>query len=240
MQAKEILILAKSRKWGNYCIAGFDLQSNSWVRVISLNKEAHYSIPHRDILLKGKFREANVLDIVRINLRKVDPAPDNPHQQENWTYDPEGIWEFVRTISVHEIPNSILSNNSYLFYNPRHFLNKTEMQSICSGLHSLALIRPDFFEFSIKEYEGQVRYYSNLCWNGITYKHIALTDPVYEQQAAELYNKYHKKCFFFSSNPFLVVSLSGVYEHDLCYYKLIACVIIDENTRFCSKPELSL
>lgn len=240
MQSKEILLLAKSRKWGNYCMAGYDMQNGAWVRVISRNKAVHYSVPHRDIVLKGLFREAEVLDIVRINLQKVEPTPENPHQQENWIYDTNSIWEPVRTVSFSDIPSSIISKHNYLFFNPRHFLNKNEMSSLRTGLHSLELIRPDFFEFCIKEFEGQVKYYSNLKWNGITYKRIALTDPVYEQQALDLYKKYQKMFFFFSSTPLLVVSLSGVFEHDLCYYKLIASVLTDTNTRLCSKPKLLL
>ncbi len=238
MQFKDIMILAKSRKFGNYCIAGYDVESGKWVRVISSNKAAHFSTPHRDIMLKGLYREAAVLDVVRISMQKVEPTIDNPHQIENWNYNANEQWELVKTIEYKDVPKSLLYKGNYLFYNTKRLLNKADMQCVTSGFHSIVLIEPSFFEFYLCEFEDTIKFYANIKYNGIVYRKIALTDPIYEHQATELYKQNKQSIFFVSYNPYLVISLGGVFEQDLCYYKLIASILTNPKAKLCAKTAL--
>jgi hypothetical protein len=112
------------------------------------------------------------------------------------------------------------------------------MGSITGEMKSLQLIQPSFLEFYIKEYEGATKIYANLRWNEQVYKKLALTDPHYTGEMEKTYHKYKKDVFFITHNPIVLVSLSSIFEHDLCYYKLIASIITAKDGKVCPKNTL--
>lgn len=62
---KEIIILAKSSKHGEYCIAGVDSKSGEWIRPVSDNITNEGSIPLQDITYEDG-TQIQILDQVKI------------------------------------------------------------------------------------------------------------------------------------------------------------------------------
>jgi hypothetical protein len=58
---KEIIVLAKSPKRGEYCIAGIDTFSGEWIRPISSNINNEGSVPVEDITYNDG-KQIEVLD----------------------------------------------------------------------------------------------------------------------------------------------------------------------------------
>jgi len=236
----EILILAKSKKFNNYCIAGYDTNNQKMVRIISNNPKIHYAVPTEDIIMANTKTEVAILDHVKIKAIKVNPINDNPHQVENWVYDRTEKWKKIKSLAFYEIPTSSFSTDKYLFFNTKHILNKQDMSSISTGLKSLQLIKPSFLEFYVKEYEGAIKIYANLQWHGEVYKRLSVTDPNCVSIIEEMCKNMTERCFYIKPTPVLLISLSSIFEHDLCYYKLIASVIVDVDREgvICSKQHL--
>jgi hypothetical protein len=235
---KDLLILAKSKKYNNYCIAGYDINNDEMVRIISNDPKIHYSVPCFDIIMSNTNTEAALLDLVRLKAKKVNPMIHNPHQVENWEYDNKVRWRKLKSFAINEIPAKCFSMDECLFYNTKHLLNRQDMDLFKTGLKSLQFIDPSFLEFYIKEYEGRIKIYANLKWKGQVYRKLSLTDLHYVSIMEEMYRKFKCEFFFISPNPLLMLSLSGVFEKDLCYYKLIASVITGKDLRVCAKQSL--
>ncbi|MBM4400232.1 MAG: hypothetical protein FJ041_07900, partial [Candidatus Cloacimonetes bacterium] len=192
----------------------------------------------KDMILSNTGIEAELLDVVRLKARKVEPFKDNPHQVENWEYDNRVKWMKLKSITFSEIPQGCISKEELLFFNTKPILNKQDMSLIRNGFRSLQFIKPDFLEFYIKEFEGRFKIYSNLSWNRQIYKKLSLTDLHFVNIMEEMHKKFESKFFFITPNPLLLVSLSGIFELDLCYYKLIASIINGKDWKVRTKNNL--
>lgn len=67
----QILILAKSRKFNNFCIAGIDIDSAKWMRLVSDNNEI-------DGAISSKQAPFSPLDIIKVNIIKKHLSYFNP------------------------------------------------------------------------------------------------------------------------------------------------------------------
>jgi len=238
MIAKDILILSKSRKWNGFCVAGCDLSTNEWVRIISHDPSIHHSVPAKDILIVGTKEEVQLLDIIRVNLTKVPAQNPNPHQVENWEYDTATPWKKVKSAGLDDIPKSLVYKGNYLYYNTKNCLTPQDMQAVKPDAYMSLVLIPNYFcDFSVKEYEGQKKVYAILHYNGIAYPRIALTDPHWEELAQKQYNATKADFFFISHVKYFVVSLGGLFDMTKCYYKLIASVIADKNAKLIPKKK---
>ena len=67
---KDIIILTKSAKHGKYCVAGIDIKSKSWVRLVSDDVASDGALSNLDIRLSnGKF--CKPLDLVRVYIKQA-------------------------------------------------------------------------------------------------------------------------------------------------------------------------
>jgi hypothetical protein len=67
---KDIVILAKSSKHSDFCIAGIDIETLEWIRPISDNDLTEGAVPREDIRYESG-GEINLFDIVRINFKEA-------------------------------------------------------------------------------------------------------------------------------------------------------------------------
>ena len=83
---KNIVILSKSKKYKNYCVAGKDMKTREWIRLISENDGIHNAIEPSDLIYNDN-TEANLLDIVQVTLKDIEEKNKNIYQPENYILD---------------------------------------------------------------------------------------------------------------------------------------------------------
>ncbi len=220
---KEIIILAKSKKYGGYCVAGIDVRTGEWIRLSSNNKETHGAVP-KSFMKDGYGHTLEVLDQIKVNLKQYIPEGV---QIENYLYDES--FRFIKQGRVtlkHAISKIYQKAEDYIFYNTSRSIPEDEIVHIpYYNWHSLQWIQAKSLRIYTKysEYRDKLSYRGEIEYKGHCYRDLSITDESFidrcqSQQIEHL------------ENPFLVMSLGVPFEKDHRQYKLIATV-------FENKPE---
>ncbi len=207
---KEIIILTKSIKRNDYCVAGIDATTGEWIRVVSDNEATEHAVSDYDMKYSNG-TTARVFDIVQINFIEKVPTMVQP---ENWLFDDTFTWKKVGESNLQEIlklhpyetPNRI-------FYNTGKSVVESEIDF--SAHSSLLLVRIPTSTIFIKTFERK-KFNYNFTYNSETYQYISITDE-------EVRRKYHASqdgSYPFRSNLPVVFSLADIYKGE--YYKIAA------------------
>ncbi|MFE6520509.1 hypothetical protein [Streptomyces sp. NPDC057794] len=202
-----IVCLANSRKAGDRCIAGIDVDSAEWVRPISRRMSEAVSVTERQYANRV---EPRVLDV--ISMRLTEKRSDG-FQHENWLLDSTVQWEKVGRVDWEDLclleqqPEDLWINgySSWGGLNNRIPVDRQEEIS-----DSLALIRVDRVRISEDNY-------AHFRYMGSRYA-IKLTDPVYEERMRVNGNASQRL-----GESFITVSLGK--EWIGYFYKLAAAII---------------
>lgn len=121
----KIICLANSKKNGDRCIAGIDIETGRWVRPIytSSTNPNDGRIPKKIRLINGK--EAKLLDVIDIPLDKT--GEDFGFESENLNILP-GQWKKIREVSPSEL-SKFLDNKSIL-HNCNKYITVPFLQSL--------------------------------------------------------------------------------------------------------------
>lgn len=194
----QILILAKSRKFNNFCIAGIDIDSAKWMCLVSDNNEI-------DGAISSKQAPFSPLDIIKVNIIKKTPILFQP---ENYLVDFSYPIKKIKTIDTEALLDivypCIKQPYTYLFYNTNPFLLYNEIQTLDSSL--LIAIVDNIYIF--RNSYGKIK--ANFIYNNFTYNNISVTDPSTYKTAPIFYQK-----------ALIIISL----PHNPCnekYYKFVA------------------
>jgi hypothetical protein len=215
---KEIVVLAKSEKYNNYCIAGMDLSNNNWIRLVSDNVSIKRAVPRSDIICDDG-REIELLDIVKVCVKSYQPEL---HQIENWLYDSEFIWSRSGKMSIDDVySNLVQKDDKYIFFNsdrrlPSYYINNINYEN----KYSLKLAKIEYLKIYHEKHEKD-KFYVEFKFNGVEYNRISITDLEFKRQ----FNKYSTLIL---KNVYVVFSLGEEYK-DGYHYKLIASIIPTED-----------
>ena len=209
---KKIVLLAKSKKHQNYCVAGKDVDTGEWVRLISEEEEIHNAVRPENLIYSDE-TEAQILDVIRAKVKEVDEENINPNQPENYILDKN----YYLTKIEEETYNldDMIDNTERIFFNDMNSISVEDLQDI-DNIHSLVLIEPDIVRVRIKNETDLI---ANVWYKGVWYNNLTITDSRFNR---EYYNEiiYEPR----SSRDFkIVVSLAEEYNN--IHYKLIASVI---------------
>lgn len=204
-EKKLIWILAKSIKHGAFCIAGKDVHTNDWIRLVSNSDGGSLSEEQSRVYFEGASQKepwgVRVNDLVEIVFVKRVSIIGQP---ENWQISSK-VWT--------------LKNNSKRYYQPDLFFdsphdlwghgNKVSHSVLGQIKESLYLVRVNNFEIYQVGYEGKYKLKARFLYNGQAYENFAVTDPEYHRKAGEL------------GDVTLVVSLGQEFVEDHCHYKIV-------------------
>lgn len=210
---KQICILTKSYKHGGYCVAGIDMNTKEWVRLVNSDDPNIDEIHKEQMILDG--RTIDYLDVVEFDFIKHIP---NNCQTENWLLNTSIKPKYIKTVSLEEFVNIIkLEKDNFFILNNGNSLNENEISNI---KRSLYIFHVQNLNIEAATYEtcGEIRfrykctfdYKNNQC------KNISLTDPVYRDVAQDGTNL---------SNAFIIASLPCVPYNDNLFYKFVAKII---------------
>ena len=74
---KTVLILTKSAKTGGYCVAGIDVNTRQWIRLVTDNEEVHHSLTDENMVCSNG-RVCDKLDVVEVDFIGNAPLPISP------------------------------------------------------------------------------------------------------------------------------------------------------------------
>lgn len=210
MIQKEIIVLAKSSKHSEYCIAGIDTTTGEWVRPVSDNISSEGAVPLEQITYQDG-SELQVLDIVSIQFIKPVPTKSQP---ENYLYDPDHCW--VKT--GHATIEEVIQKRGYddveeIFYNTDKVVSEEEIDYS----PSLLLLRVENPKIYIKTFESQ-KIDLNFKYRNTWYNFFRISDIQIKQQ----YTDKEDGKYSCGISRIVVLSLTGKYEGSGKYYKMVA------------------
>ena len=242
----ELIVLTKSDKQGNFCVAGIRTDDGSWIRLENENVDG-YAMSEDDITYSdgSKMKELDVISV------ECEQAPDTvmyeyhpywgddvmelelKYQPENYLIDAETGIQKIRTSTWSEVLNlHPAETKNYILASPNQCMTLEKANNLYVP-KSLQLVHVTNLrigtseqnyghvhpraEFDYQNRDGQTLHYN-----------LTVTDPDYKEQAEEEVYE----------DAYLVISLGLPFskdaDDDLNCYLLIAKVITDYNP----EPEL--
>ena len=203
----KILILAVSKKHGGFCVAGKDVDSNKWLRLVSDPNGGALTETHtRFIDIEGNIYNDPIHKILEVELGRYVPLI---YQPENYMIS--GV-QWRQSKNIHE--NVFIDTPKDLWGEGDRISN----EDICHGKitieSSLYQIKALCINFHTKTFEGKLKRRLSFDYNGHYYD---LASTMSEQTFDDIKNgtKTH--------NNLITVSLSDPFkQHDNSHYKLAA------------------
>lgn len=214
---RQICILTKSYKHGGYCIAGIDIKTKEWVRLVNSDDPNIDEIRKEQMFLNGKPIEC--MDIVEFDFIKNIP---NSCQTENWLLNTSFKPKYIKSVEIEELASILkLEEDEFFIFNNVNLLNKDEISNI---KRSLFAFHVQNLKIEVTTYESydeiRYRYKCSFYYKDNLYSNISLTDPIYRDIAQDGTNL---------SNALIIASLPCVPFNDDMFYKFVAKIIpIDE------------
>ncbi|MCB5261810.1 MAG: hypothetical protein LHW64_07055 [Candidatus Cloacimonetes bacterium] len=216
---REIILLAVSKKYGKYCVAGVDRYSGKWYRLISNDSDSHYALSEQEIRYSSG-ELAQKLDIVRVTL--WDKAISY-FQTENYVIAKRTPWEKLGEVSLECVKEIHPPNQpDYIFYNTCRRLPKEHYMSLpVSEIQSLLLICPSKAIVQIRDSDRGRRIAIKLSYKDREYEPLPVTDFEFIQLCETLKaGEYPMR-----KASLMLLSVGECYEKDDHHYKLIAGIM---------------
>lgn len=220
MVLKRIVILTKSKKYNNFCVAGLDVGTGEWVRVVTDDMNISHAVIQQDMRFSNG-EEADILDVIEIDFLRHTPLC---HQPENWTMNRSVPWSKIRTMTLNEVLGlRPAETNGFIFYNSEKFVSQNALEEIRDeDKYSLTLIAPVNPKIIVGSFKNKKKVSACFGFNGENYAFLQITDHHY-------LSKYSKKLdgtYYDLENSYFVVSVTDFYDAadktKAGYYKVIA------------------
>ncbi len=218
---KELILLATSKKYGKYCVAGIDTTNGQWYRLVTTNSDAHYAIDAKDLILDNG-EMAKKLDVVQLEL--VDKAVTY-FQSENYIIRKNAPWHKVRDATIQEVTAIHPPNrDDFIFYDTCRKLSRSFYAGLnYNQVHSLLLITPDRAKVQIIEQENSRRVLLQLVYKNRNYEPLPVTDFEFIALCSSL----HAGLYPMQKKGIMLCSVGECFERDQHHYKLVAGIMLE-------------
>lgn len=167
-----MVILTKSSKFGQYCVAGIDCRTGKWVRLVSTDESTHGAITLGDLRFENG-QCANLLDVINVRIIGSD---NNPAQPENVIIDRDYYLGYVKTISIAEALELYKdSEPQFIFGNSSYCLDEETVPLLGRSL-SLVVVKNLCFKQQVND-EDKPKTKLSFDYNGFSYSNMSVTDP---------------------------------------------------------------
>lgn len=216
---KEIILLAKSKKYNNLCVAGIDTTTGEWIRIVSDDESIKCAIKPEDALYEDE-SHPELFDIVRI---QCTGQSVNYFQSENYVNDPGYYWKKTGEATIWDVIRiHPLGKHYWIFYNRDKKLHKDYLLAIGDhAKYSLMLVVGTNIIMHIERQNGKRKIKMDFDYKGNRYHFLPVTDLEFEAT----YEHLELGDYELDDGTFFVMSLGECYDWDNCHYKLIATVI---------------
>lgn len=168
---KDVLIMTCSSKHGELCVAGIDLSTNQWIRLVGSDNSRTNEIP-RSFMYYEDYTACTPLDIVSVEIIRSIPGEV---QTENVLVDLSKKPVYKRTICATSLEEYI-SNEKYIYNSTSSYMGYFAARR-CN--YSLALFKVQNICLHVLEFEGKHKKKVSFNYKGEHYEDWSMTDPVY-------------------------------------------------------------
>jgi len=219
---RELILLAASRKYGKYCVAGVDTQTGQWLRLVSNDSDSHYAIDPKDLVMDNG-AQASKLDIVRI---QITDRAISYFQSENYVIRRNTPWQFAGKATIADVIAVHPPNRSeFIFYDTSRRISKQFYTGLqFKQIHSLLLISPEQAQVEIMEQEDKRRVTLHLRYQGNDYEPLPVTDLEF----CALCDKLRPGLYPMRKHGIMLCSVGECYEKEQFHYKLVAGIMLED------------
>jgi len=168
----ELIILTTSSKRKNLCVAGIDVRTGDFIRLVSDNEVINFAIPCSSTrYLDGSY--CSPLDVVKVPI--IEPRPLR-FQPENILVDQTKKWIRLGQASLHDVINiHPFDDYDFIFGNASFAVNERTASALG---YSLTIVEVEDFElYTVLNADGQPRSRCRFQYRGCRYNDICVTDP---------------------------------------------------------------
>lgn len=204
---KQICILTKSLKDRDYCVAGIEITTGRWIRLVTSKDGGAFP---KEMLDEKHFKELNVLEV------EVKEHVPYHVQTENWLINKDAEIKKIGTLSKQQVLNlHPIEKHDLIFGTKGNELLKVEIKKLN---HSLEMINAKYLQLDTSmKGDGRHHYKVKFQYNGHEYN-LALTDPKYRNEDFDQIR---------IPSATLIVSIPAVpYGENDLYYKFVAKILI--------------
>ena len=204
---KQICILTKSLKDHDYCVAGIDITTGKWTRLVSSKNGGAFP---KEMLDDNHFKELNVLEV------EVKQQVPYHVQTENWLIDESAEIKKIGNLSKQQVFSlHPIEKPKMIFGTTGNELQKSEIKNLN---HSLEMVNVKELQLDTSmKGDGKHHYKVKFQYNGSEYS-LALTDPKYRNEDFDQIR---------IPSATIIVSIPAVpYGENDLYYKFVAKILI--------------
>ena len=213
MYTKKIVILAKSAKRSNFCVAGL-ANTGEWIRPISNIPTLEDAVP-RDVITFNDDTELQILDVVEVPLLEL--PVNNQIQPENFYYDERYSWKKVGHIKISDVIKwRGFDHRQEIFYNFDRDVD-TDFILKQSKRESLLLLPVKNLIIRIEEWDYK-KFYAHFDYNGRRYRRFSVGDIA----VRENFKNYAEGEYLYKKDSIVIFSLTNPYIHTNKCYKMLA------------------
>ena len=207
---KILVLLAKSAKYGNYCVSGIELSTNKWIRPISHDKKIEDAVTAAELTYADK-TEAQILDVVEIDFE--DTPVSNEIQPENFFFK-NTAWKKYGRWSLADFEKFCgFDSTDFIFYDNSRRL---ELSTITEKNKSLLILPIENISVITEFRNDDLKFYANFTYGGTNYERFSIGDiSLRKKFSAEPRGK-----VFVAEKAVATFSLTNPYKDNRCYKML--------------------
>ena len=204
-----MVVLTKSSKYGKNCVAGINLVSGNWVRLVTNDESSHGAVSDDDLVCENG-NSVQVLDVIDA---PVFGVCNDEIQPENVLLDLDTYIEIIGKMSIEDVLNiHPLESRRNILGNIYPYITDARIGSVG---YSLTIVGVDDLEIVQEENPaGKPKTKVKFNYNGNQYENISVTDEkFYSVKNGTRYDK-----------AILVVSIGTPYNSK--YYKFVSAIYV--------------
>lgn len=209
MEKIRMVVLTKSSKYGKNCVAGINLASGGWVRLVTNDESSHGAVSDEDLVCEDG-KSVQVLDVIDAPILE---ACNTEIQPENVLLDLDTYIDIVGKMTIEEVLSiHPLEARDNILGNIYSYITEARVGSVG---YSLTIVEVDDLEIVQEEnLDGKIKTKVNFKYNDTQYEDISVTDKdFYSVENGTQYD-----------NAILVVSIGTPYNGK--YYKFVSAIYV--------------
>ena len=210
---KLIVILAKSAKHSNYCVAGIELSTNKWIRPISHDKTIEDAVTAAELTYSDN-TEAQILDVAEIDFE--DTPAQNKIQPEN-SFFKNVTWKKFGSWNLSDVEKFCgFDSTDFIFYDTSRRLELSTLENV-NRQKSLLILPIENISIVTEIRNDEKKFQANFSYGGVNYERFSVGDIALREKFSD------KPCgiFFVAEKAVATFSLTNPYKDNRCY-KMVA------------------